>query len=374
MLSRTRWWPELQSRWWHLRRYLRQHTVTVAVLLLILLFLIIYFAESMFITIPAGRVGVLWERFGGGTVLNRTLGEGFHVIMPWNKIYIYDIRVQLRDQTLDVLSVDGLNLKIDVAYRFELVKENIPLLHQFVGPDYVETIVSPDIAARARDVFSANTPEEIFSDRRKEIQAEIIRSVNAHLAEAFNPEPNKHITFVRVEDVLTRSITLPPSVVAAINSKNEQQQLNQEYDYRILREGKEAERKRIEAGGIKQFQDIISQGITDSYLRWRGIEATLELAKSPNAKIVIIGGGKSGLPIILGDSGSGREGPTSVAQASPLEVPPLSPLDALEKQLRAAAPPPPTPRPVPTESGRGTSQRLMPRPPGAPPAGLAPSP
>jgi len=167
--------------------------------------------------------------------------------------------------------------------------------------------VTPDIGARARDVFSRNTPEEIFSDRRIQIQHEILNTVQQHLRETFNPKPGAQVDFIRLEDVLIRGITLPKEVEAAINRKEEQKQLNLEYDYRLLREAKESERKRVEAQGIKEFQDIISSGITDSYLRWKGIEATLELSRSPNAKIVVIGGGKGGLPIILGNMDGSKD-------------------------------------------------------------------
>ena len=129
------------------------------------------------------------------------------------------------------------------------------------------------------------------------------------LRQTFSPMAGHPIDFVKLDDVLIRGITLPPVVEAAINRKEEQKQLNLEYDYRLLREAKETERKRIEAQGIREFQDIVSSGITDSYLRWKGIEATLELARSNNAKMVIVGGGKGGLPIILGnmDGGASKE-------------------------------------------------------------------
>jgi regulator of protease activity HflC (stomatin/prohibitin superfamily) len=373
------WWLSFQRRrvrgTVYLRHYLREHIIETTIGALILIFFVIYFAGNMFITIPSGSVGVLWERFTGGTVLNRTLGEGFHIIMPWNKIFIYDARVQIDHEKLDVLSVDGLTLEIDVAFRFEVIRNSVPYLHQFVGPDYVRVVIAPDVAATARDVFSSNTPQEIFSERRKQIQSEILAAVVEHLHTAFSPNPNQPHDYVRVEDVLVRSIKLPHAVEAAIDSKNEQQQLNQEYDFRILREAKESQRKRIEALGIKDFQDIVSRGITNGYLRWRGIEATLELAKSPNAKIVSIGGGKDGLPIILGDSGGTS---TSIAAADTIPkatvaqapasipsvpVPPAAPLTALLQQLGLAAKPTPVPKPSPSNASAS--------PLNAPPSGPA---
>jgi regulator of protease activity HflC (stomatin/prohibitin superfamily) len=277
-----------------------EHAPEIAVVVFFFAFLIIYFSSNIFYSIPAGHVGVLWKRFGGGTVLDYTLSEGIHAILPRDKINIYDARLQQLAQDFDVLSSDGLTIKVNIAYGFNLNVATVPTLHRYIGQNYQTVLVAPLIGARAREVFAKNTPEEIFSERREDIQKEIKDLVEQDLRERFNPPwLHKPVTFVRMWDVLIRSIQLPPSVAAAIERKNEQLQLNEEYDYRLLREAKEAERKRIEAHGIKEFQDIITPTITDAYLRWQGIQATLELARSPNTKIVVVGSGKDGLPIIL---------------------------------------------------------------------------
>ncbi len=320
--------------WRRLTRFVGHHGPEIAVVIMILVFMVVYFADEIFYTIPPGSVGVLWLRFLGGTVLHYYLGEGFHVIPPWDKIYVYDVRLQQLEQDFDVLSADGLKMKVNIAYRFQAIPQTVPELQQYVGPNYVSILLTTEIGARARDVFSRNTPEEIFSDRRIQIQREILTDVQSDLRKTFSPMAGHPIDFVRLDDVLIRGITLPPEVEAAINRKEEQKQLNLEYDYRLLREAKEAERKRIEAGGIRAFQDTVSTGITDSYLRWKGIEATLELARSNNAKMVIIGSSKDGLPIILGnmDGGTGnmsvRPGggtaPGQQSEAAPSGLPPAS--------------------------------------------------
>lgn len=292
----------LKRIWWRFRRYVFEHGPELAVFALLGVLLTIVIAPRMVYTIPAGHVGVLWKRFGGGTVLDHTLTEGLKVILPWDQIYIYDVRMQLVDQDFDVLAEDGLKVKTNVAYRFWLIPEQVPLLHKSVGPNYTNVLISAAIGAQARDVFARNTPEEIYSDRRVQIQVEILQQVRESLQKTFVRQPENNTQFLQLEDVFIRSIGLPAAVEAAIDRKNEWQQKNQEYDYRLLMESKESERKRIEARGIKEFQDIISSGITDSYLRWRGIEATQALSNSPNSKIVVIGGGKDGLPIILGNT------------------------------------------------------------------------
>lgn len=323
--------------WLRFRRYVFEHAPELAVFVLLGVLLAIVLAPRMIYTIPAGHVGVLWKRLDGGTVLNRTLGEGIKVILPWDRIVLYDVRMQLLDQDFDVLAEDGLKVKINVAYRFWLNREKVPQLHKSVGPQYANLLLSAAIGAQARDVFAKNMPDEIYSRRRVQIQEEILKQVQDSLQKTFVRPSESNTQFLTLEDVFIRSITLPSAVEAAITRKNEWQQKNEEYDYRLLLESKESERKRIEARGIKEFQDIVSSGITESYLRWRGVDATLALANSPNSKVVIIGSGKDGLPIILGNA----DGATGGAQV-PSTVP--NPLGRLP--LPSPAGPPASPRPI----------------------------
>lgn len=283
-----------------IRRFFSDRGPEIAVFVVLFLIIAVILAPRMIYTIPPGHAGVVWKRFGG-TVLDHTLGEGLKVILPWDRIYIYDLRLQLVDQEFQALSADGLTVSIDIAYRYWLVRDKVPLLHKTVGPDYEKIILTAAIGARARDVLGRNTPEEIYSFRRVAIQDEILREMQSDVREVTAPQVGKNINFINVEDVFVRAIKLPPNVEEAINRKNQMQQRSLEYDYRLILESKESERKRVEARGIKEFQDIVSQGITESYLRWRGIDATQALANSPNTKTIIIGSGKDGLPIILGN-------------------------------------------------------------------------
>jgi len=306
----------LRAVWLRCRRYVFERGPELAVFVLLGVLLAIVLAPSMIYTIPAGHVGVLWKRFGGGTVVDHTIPEGLKLILPWDRIFIYNVRLQLVEHDFDVLAADGLRVRTNVAYRFWLIPEKVPLLHKSIGPNYTDVLLSAAIGAQARDVFARNMPEEIYSGRRVQIQAEILKQVQESLTKTFVRPPENNTQFLRLEDVFIRSIVLPPDVEAAINRKNEWQQKNQEYDYRLLLESKESDRKRIEARGIKEFQDIISSGITESYLRWRGIDATQQLASSPNSKVVIIGGGKDGLPIILGNT-DGAAGGAQVKGPAP---------------------------------------------------------
>ena len=174
-------------------------------------------------------------------------------------------------------------------------------------------MLSPEIGNRAREIFAEYTAEEIYSTKRQEIQKKIRTHTEAMLGQSMmqRTEAGERIRRALpdiaatrcsiIYDTLVLGLELPATVNAAINRKIEQYYLVQEYGFRVEREKKESERKQIEANGIRDFQQTVTQGISDSYVRWRGIEATLQLAQSPNTKIVIIGSGKDGLPVILGN-------------------------------------------------------------------------
>ena len=268
-------------------------------------------------TIPAGHVGVLWKRFEGGTITNITYPEGYILTFPWDILYIYDVRLQKIESEVKVLSSDGLQISLTLVWRFHLLPETVPDLHKFVGPNYSENMITPTVGALARDVIAVYQPEEVYTERRLKIQRQILESVRHELHQKFNP-PGRDTDWLVFEDVLIKGMVLPPGVQEAIVRKNAMFHEMEEYTFRVQREHKEAERKRIEAAGIRQFQEIVSMGMSDSYLRWRGIEATLELAKSPNAKVVVVGNAKNGLPLILNtDSKDVVESPPESARAVP---------------------------------------------------------
>jgi prohibitin 2 len=188
------------------------------------------------------------------------------------------------------------------------------VLHKFIGPGYLTSVVSPEIGSQARQVISQYTAQEVYTSRvaiQDQIRENAQKSLGANLDKLVQPEameeldPKHYNDFLRgsiqILDTLVLSIVLPPDIVAAINRQTEQYYMIQEFKFRVQREAEESQRKQIEANGIAAFQKTVSQGISDSYLRWRGIEATLALAQSTNSKIVIIGTGKDGLPIILGN-------------------------------------------------------------------------
>lgn len=307
----------IKGLWQRLCDRVSDRAPEMALVFFIATFMVVLFKDNIFITIKQGHYGVMWHRFSGGTDLSRTHGEGVHIIFPWDKMMIFDGRLQMVEQQLDVLSSDGLAILIDVSYRFELIPSEIPSLARYVGPDYERILIGPSVATHARAVFSRNTPEEIFARRRDELNNMLTAEVQEELDRRFTPSwrTGDKVRFVEIEDVIIRGITLPQTVAAAIETKNIAKQENEAYDYRLLSESKEAERKQIEARGIKAFQDIVAPGLTDTYLRWQGIQATQALANSPNSKLVVIGSGGDGLPIILGGWESERR-PDATAPAT----------------------------------------------------------
>ena len=272
------------------KAFARRQAPYLILLLFLLGFFVVFFFDRIVISIHPGELGVLWRRLGGGTQIDTVYREGLHVILPINKMYIYNVRKQQFTDTIDVLTVDGLTVRVRYSVRYFLDKDTLPLLHQRVGPDYVNVVVRPEVRSVMRTVFGQYKPEEIYTTQ-KAIQ-ERVRSVlsKTHL----------EARFVALDDVPIESITLPARISDAIEAKMAQQQLDGEYVYRLSIAAKEAERKRIESEGIKVYNDTVNRSLTPSVLSWHGILATQELAKSPNAKVVVVGAGKNGLPLILG--------------------------------------------------------------------------
>src|ERR1700738_4186217 len=296
--------------WW---RFVERHLPIAVTYLMVATLIGVVLAPYVLVTVPSGFVGVLWKRFGGGTVLDprQLKDEGMRFILPWNKLFLYDLRLQSATETYNAISRDGISLSASINIRYRLKRESIPQLHQSIGPGYVQALRSPEIGNRMREVIAEYTAEDVYSTKRAEIQDKIRRRAEAMLGEKMMERPESEggdpyriplYAMLNLIDTLILGIELPPAVVTAINRKIEQYYISEEYKFRVAREIRKSERKKIEAEGIHEFQQIVSHGISDSYLRWRGIEATLQLAQSSNSKIVIVGTGKDGLPVILGTS------------------------------------------------------------------------
>jgi regulator of protease activity HflC (stomatin/prohibitin superfamily) len=258
----------------------------------IVILLVILISKSA-ITIGSGEAGVLYRTFADGVVTDKPpMGEGFHIVAPWNDVFIYEVRQQEVFEKMQVLSSNGLEIKLDASAWFEPKYEFLGKLHQEKGEAYVQRILLPTIRSAARSVVGRYTPEQLYSSKRDAIQAEIF-------------EETKKIVdgqYIQLNEVLVRDVTLPPTIKEAIERKLKQEQESLEYEFRLITADKEAQRQIIEAQGKADANKILSASLTDKILQDKGIDATLKLAESPNSKVVVIGSGDSGMPIILGNN------------------------------------------------------------------------
>jgi len=340
------------SRW---RRFVENVLPKLVIYLMVATLVAIVLYPHMVVTVPSGQVGVLWKRFGGGTVLDprKLKNEGFNLILPWNRVFLYDLRLQSFTESYNAISSDGVSLTATIIVRFRLQRDAVPVLHQAIGPNYVQVLAMPGIGSLTREVIAQYTAEQVYSTARQEIQDKIRSLVEQRLSEKMMEHAGEEgeesyrvsmsDTFI-LYDILVTGIELPAAIVTAINRKTEQYYIAEEYKFRVEREKRESERKKIEAEGIRDFQQTVSQGISESYLRWRGIEATLQLSQSTNSKVVLIGSGKDGLPIILGNAPlppAGGVPPTDNDTMNKERATATSPTVSLEKTPAAGLATPP---------------------------------
>lgn len=254
--------------------------------------LIILIAKST-VTINSGEAGVLYKTFSGGVVTDQPpLGEGFHVVAPWNRVFVYEVRQQSLDEKMQVLSSNGLEINLDATVWFQPTYDALGSLHQEKGEDYVQRVLQPAIRSAARSVVGRYIPEQLYASKREAIQREIFEETQILLKDQF----------VQINEVLVRDVSLPATIKDAIERKLGQEQESLEYVFRLEKAEKEAERQRIESEGKATANRILSESLNDQILKEKGIQATVELAQSQNAKVIVIGGGDSGMPIILGNN------------------------------------------------------------------------
>ncbi|NCO63831.1 MAG: prohibitin family protein [Flavobacteriales bacterium] len=260
-------------------------------IIIVAIILIIVLAKSA-VTIGSGQAGVLYKTFDNGVVTNQPpLGEGFHVIAPWNKVFIYEVRQQEIFEKMKVLSSNGLEIQIDGSAWYQPVYNDLGKLHQNLGQNYLQRVIQPAIRSAARSVVGRYTPEQLYSSKRDAIQDEIFIETKKILEKQY----------VQLNEFLVRDVTLPNTIKDAIERKLRQEQESLEYEFRLVTAAKEAEKVIIEAQGKAESNRILSASLTDKILQDKGIDATMKLAESPNSKVIVIGSGDSGLPIILGN-------------------------------------------------------------------------
>jgi prohibitin 1 len=258
--------------------------MSVGLLVVALLFL---FFMGPFRTVPAGHVGVK-DFFG--QVAQNTLPPGIRLVWPFTRVVKMSVQTQEIKEVAEVPSQEGLILTLETSLLFQLDPARAADIYRTVGTEYVGTVVEPQFRSAIREVTAAYEAKALYSAERERIATEI-QALFSRLAGQRG---------IVVQQVLLRKIGLPPVVANAIQEKLRREQEAEQMKFVVQKEQQEAERKRIEAQGIADFQRIVAQGISAQLLEWKGIEATEKLAASANSKVVVIGNSKTGLPIILG--------------------------------------------------------------------------
>lgn len=300
-----------------IKQFIRNRIGTIIIVSLMVLLFVMFFWDMIFVTIYPGHAGVLFRRaFPRGVVTDKVYPEGLTLIWPWNEMVIYDVRIREKKQTVNVLSQNGLTIRVIVSVRYYIDRDKAPILHQRVGPDYEAKIIRPVTISSVREVVGEYLPEQLYTTARHVIQDKMLIEV---------VDGTGRIPIV-YDALIVENIKLPDLINTAIEAKLRHQQKYLEYQYRIQQAEAEITRKKKEAVGIRQYQNIVSESLSPDLLKWKGIMATLELAKSNNSKVVIVGGGEGGLPIILNTEGTlGPSAPLALPDVSPAPDPAPNP-------------------------------------------------
>jgi regulator of protease activity HflC (stomatin/prohibitin superfamily) len=344
------------SRRARLFRWMTQVQFAIYTFLLLGLLVIAYLWPRMFVVIPPGSAGVMYRTVAGGTVTDRTWSEGLHVIPPWDKMYTYNLRLQRTELHFPVLSDEGLELGVKLVVEYRPAPDMLGFLHKDIGEDYFRDLIQPEIIAHIRKIFGSRPAHEIYASVRDLLQELDQFSLIGKLDKDGDALASKPYVFVQA--LKLTQIELPKLVEDAIDEKYHQEQLMLAYRYRLEREEKEAERKRTEAAGIRDF-NLIAGKVSPDMLRWRGIDAALDLAKSNNSQVIVFGSGGTAsgpnLQLNLADAAgvtSGTEPPANPATPTPdANKPPLAltPPDHTPPPVRPTGVVPATPpTPAPT--------------------------
>ncbi len=326
------------SWWWSERT-----SVVLVGTVVVLGFLTLLFWWAIFVVILPGHAGVLYDLFRGTRpgVYSR---EGLKVKLPWNRMYIYDVRIQSGSYTVRALSREGMAVDADIVVLFRPKPEELALLHQEIGTDYAARVVAPVAVGVVREYFAQHDSHELYTVNATALKTEIMSSMRGRLGQ-------NHVV---VDDVVLHRLAIPKAVLEAIEQKLTHEQLAAGYAFRLEAEKAEAYRLEIRGTGLNRYYSLVNSALTPSLLTWRGIEATVELAQSPSSKVVIVGSGKDQLPIILGsdihtlpEPRPGRPGAAERKAAEPLQPRLSGPGGETPPPITSSVPRPPPVAPRP---------------------------
>ena len=264
--------------------------VTLLAILGAILVIGVVFYQALFYTVDPGHEAYVFYTLGSGLDKEDVQGQGLHVKAPWDKVIDYDVRIQESMSEMEVLSKNGLTIKLELSYRYQPLPGKAGYIEEEIGSSYHDKVIAPEIKSVTREVIGTYLPEQLYSTARDSIEGQILNMLKPNLEKKY---------YLNLDAVLIRDLTLPPTLQNAIENKLKEEQMQLEYEYKIGRA--EAERRRIviEAEGKDSANPVLRNNLTEEVLRYKGIEATLKLAESSNSKIVVVGGGENGLPLIL---------------------------------------------------------------------------
>ena len=274
--------------------------------------------NKIVIIIPAGSVGVVYRPLFGGVAMDEILNEGLNIVFPLNTVTQYDTQLQMKQIEMEVLTKDQLRSDIKVSFQYQLNKYALPMLHKYVGPKYLTKIILPEVTGKTRVMFAEISSQEAFTKQLEKVVSDIAITSDRVILEKLGPPGLDNVRLLRITAVQLESMEFPAEIQASIRNKISESQAAEAGVFKVQAARLEAERKEVEAGGIKKYQEIVNSGLTDNYLKIRGIEATLKLAESNNSKVVIFGSSPNGLPIILGGDAAS---PVSIAPATSVSTP-----------------------------------------------------
>jgi regulator of protease activity HflC (stomatin/prohibitin superfamily) len=269
---------------------MKKPRVTIIIVGILAIIFLIVFGNRMFHIIKPGERGVVFKTISGMLDKEHIRQPGLVIIAPWNVMNKYDVKEQQREETMDVLAVNGMSINVDITVRFNPIYDKIGDLHETFGTNFVNTLVVPEVRSAVRKVMGRYTAEEIYSTKRMEVENTIIEESKQVLRD----------NFIDMRALLIRSINLPAEIKTAIENKLTREQEALAMTFINEREKLEADRKLIEAQGIANYNKVVNASLTNNIITLRGIEATLKIAESQNTKVIIVGSGEKGLPIILG--------------------------------------------------------------------------
>lgn len=284
--------------------FIDRHLFALLLLTSLLLGAAAVLREDMFVTVPAGSQGVVFRPLDGGVELESVYGEGVHVVMPWNRMTLYEMRYQSATVEVEAVTLDQMKVKLGVSVQYAPNEASLAHLHRTTGPDYFDRLIVPNVMAEVRALVGRAPSGEVFSEGLAVLNATLTETVDRTLLERFTPPGLRLFRTMDVKSVAIVRVDYPESVASAMEAKISARVEAETYEFRILVAAKEAERKAVEAEGVRRYQAGVTPGLTENFLRWAGIEATQALAKSENAKIVVFGQGPGGLPLVFDPSQS----------------------------------------------------------------------